>query len=61
MHWAAIVHVLGTLDRGLEIQPDSSPFNGFKVYSKFDWGACHVTSRSTLGYTFALASGAVSW
>ncbi|GAA5887223.1 hypothetical protein JCM3774_005659, partial [Rhodotorula dairenensis] len=64
-HWAAIVRVLqyikGTLDMGLEFQPDDSPLAGFEAYSDSDWGACRVTSRSTMGYTFVLASGAVSW
>ena len=64
-HWAAVIRVLayikGTLDFGLEFQPDDSPLAGFEAYSDSDWGACPSTSRSTMGYTFVLASGAVSW
>ncbi|GAA5914055.1 Ty1/Copia family ribonuclease HI [Sporobolomyces salmoneus] len=65
LHWAAVVHVLrylkGTLDYGLEFNPDNSPLTGFKAYSDSDWGACPTTSRSTMGYTFILANGAVAW
>ena len=64
-HWAAVNRVLayikGTLDFGLEYQPDNSPLAGFEAYSDSDWGACPLTSRSTTGYTFVLASGAVPW
>ncbi|TKA53432.1 hypothetical protein B0A53_04422 [Rhodotorula sp. CCFEE 5036] len=64
-HWAAVIRVLayikGTLDFGLEFQPDNSPLAGFEAYSDSDWGACPSTSRSTMGYTFVLASGAFSW
>ena len=39
-HWAAIVRVLqyikGTLDMGLEFQPDDSPLAGFEAYSDSD-------------------------
>ncbi|CDR39882.1 hypothetical protein NBRC10512_000405 [Rhodotorula toruloides] len=64
-HWAAVLRALqyirGTLDYGLEYTPDSSPLCGFEAYSDFDWGACPTTSRSTMGYVFLLAGGAVSW
>ncbi|GAA5983671.1 hypothetical protein JCM10908_000376 [Rhodotorula pacifica] len=60
-HWAANIRVLayikGTLDFGLEYRPDDLPLAGFEAYSDSDWGAC----PSTMGYTFVLASGAVSW
>ncbi|GAA5871005.1 hypothetical protein JCM3774_003501 [Rhodotorula dairenensis] len=63
-HWAAVIRVLayikGTLDFGLEVQPDDSSLAGFEAYSDSDWSACPSTSRSTLGYTFVLASGAWS-
>ncbi|GAA5886961.1 hypothetical protein JCM3774_001145, partial [Rhodotorula dairenensis] len=55
-HWAAVIRVLvyikGTLDFGLEFQPDDSSLAGFEAYSDSDWGACPLTSRSTIGYTF---------
>ena len=64
-HWAAVNRVLaylkGTLHVGLELQPDDLPLAGFEAYSDSDWGACPSTSRSTMGYTFVLASGADSW
>ncbi|GEM05990.1 hypothetical protein Rt10032_c01g0007 [Rhodotorula toruloides] len=64
-HWAAVLRALqyirGTLDYGLEYTPDSSPLRGFEAYSDPDWGACPTTSRSTMGYVFLLANGAVSW
>ena len=64
-HWATVSRTLeyikGTLDYGLEFSPDDSPLHGFEAYSDSDWGADPSTSRSTMGYTFILASGAVSW
>ncbi|GEM05984.1 copia-type polyprotein, partial [Rhodotorula toruloides] len=50
-----------TLDYGLEYTPDSSPLRGFEAYSDQTGGACPTTSRSTMGYVFLLANGAVSW
>ncbi|GEM12883.1 copia-type polyprotein, partial [Rhodotorula toruloides] len=58
---ASSVYIRGTLDYGLEYTPDSSPLRGFEAYSDPDWGACPTTSRSTMGYVFLLANGAVSW
>ena len=53
-HWAAVIRILayikGTLDFGLEFQPDNSPLAGFEAYSDSDWGACPSTSRSIMGY-----------
>ncbi|GAA5913711.1 hypothetical protein JCM6882_002323 [Rhodosporidiobolus microsporus] len=64
-HWAAVVRVCqyikGTLDYGIEYSPDDSPLVGFEAYSDSDWGACVDTARSTMGYAFLLASGAVAW
>ncbi|GAA5919607.1 hypothetical protein JCM6882_006580 [Rhodosporidiobolus microsporus] len=37
------------------------PLVGLEAYSDSDWGACVDTARSTMGYTFLLASGAVAW
>ncbi|GAA5883821.1 hypothetical protein JCM3774_005813 [Rhodotorula dairenensis] len=56
LHWAAVIRVLayvkGTLDFGLEFQPDDSPLADFEAYSDSNLGACPLTSRSTMGYTF---------
>ena len=64
-HWSAVVRCLqyikGTLDHGIEYVPDDSPMAGFEAYSDSDWGADPSTSRSTMGYVYILASGAVSW
>ncbi|GAA6025248.1 hypothetical protein JCM10207_006239 [Rhodosporidiobolus poonsookiae] len=64
-HWSAVVRVCqyikGTLDYGLEYSPNDAPLTGFEAYSDSDWGACVNTARSTMGYAFVLASGAVSW
>ncbi|GAA6019787.1 hypothetical protein JCM10207_003694 [Rhodosporidiobolus poonsookiae] len=64
-HWAAVVrvcqHLKGTLDHGIEYAPDDAPLEGFEAYSDSDWGADPTTSRSTMGYAFVLASGAVAW
>ncbi|GAA5920860.1 hypothetical protein JCM5296_006373, partial [Sporobolomyces johnsonii] len=64
-HWAAVVRVCqyikGTLDLGLLYLSTDSPLSGFGVYSDSDWGACPTTSRSTMGFAFVLAGGAVSW
>ncbi|GAA5829280.1 hypothetical protein JCM3770_004618 [Rhodotorula araucariae] len=47
--------------RTIEYVPDDTPLVGFKAYSNLAWGACVDTVRSTMGYAFVLASGAVSW
>ncbi|EGU10936.1 2-hydroxymuconic semialdehyde dehydrogenase [Rhodotorula toruloides ATCC 204091] len=64
-HWAAVERVLryieGTLDHGLQYRPEDSSITGFEAYSDSDWGADVNTSRSTMGYVFLLAGGAVSW
>lgn len=65
LHWAAVEHFLryikGTLDHGLQYNPEDSPVVGLEAYSDSDWGADVDTSRSTMGYTFLVAGGAVSW
>ncbi|GAA5935076.1 hypothetical protein JCM1841_000792 [Sporobolomyces salmonicolor] len=64
-HWAAVVRVCQyikvSLDIGLFYSPSDSPIGGFNAYSDSDWGACPTTSRSTMGFAFILASGAISW
>ncbi|GAA5921265.1 hypothetical protein JCM5296_003816, partial [Sporobolomyces johnsonii] len=64
-HWAAVVRVCqyikGTLDLGLLYSSTDSLLGGFGAYSDSDWGACPTTSRSTMGFVFVLAGGAVSW
>jgi hypothetical protein len=64
-HWSAVIRVLkyvaGTLDYGLVYNKSSSTPSAFSAYSDSDWGSCVNTSRSTMGYVFLLAGGAVSW
>ena len=64
-HWAAIAHVLrylqGTAHLGLRFAPRSADLAGLAAYSDADWAADVHTSRSTNGYVFTLAGGAVSW
>ena len=64
-HWTAIKHVLryiqGTLDYGLRYQVTPPSLLGCSGYSDSDWGACINTSRSTMGFVFQLAGGAISW
>lgn len=40
---------------------DDSSLTVFKAYSDSNWGACSLTSRSTMAYTFIPAFSAVSW
>ncbi|GAA5918682.1 hypothetical protein JCM1841_006238 [Sporobolomyces salmonicolor] len=65
VHCAAVVRVCqyikGTLNLGLLYSLMDPPLGGFGAYSDSDWGACPTTSRSTMGFTFVLAGGAVSW
>ncbi|GAA5957773.1 hypothetical protein JCM21900_004549 [Sporobolomyces salmonicolor] len=65
VHWAAVVRVCqcikGSLDIGLLYSPSDSPIGGFNAYSDSDWGACPTMSRSTMGFAFILAGGAISW
>ncbi|GAA5936579.1 hypothetical protein JCM1841_002530 [Sporobolomyces salmonicolor] len=65
VHWAAVVRVCqyikGTINLGLLYSPTDPPLGGFGAYSDSDWGACPTTSRSTMGFAFVLAGGAVSW
>jgi hypothetical protein len=62
---AAIQHVLrhikGTLDLGILYLPDNRPVTGYSAYSDSEWGSCVTTSRSTAGFAFCIAGGAVSW
>jgi hypothetical protein len=62
-HWNALMHVIGyiknTMDYGLTYYRDSdlSPV----AYVDADYGGCKDTRRSTSGYVFIMAGGAVTW
>ena len=62
-HWNALIHVVSyiknTIDYGLTYSRDSdlSP----SAYVDADYGGCKDTRRSTSGYVFMMAGGAVSW
>ena len=62
-HWNALMHVIGyiknTLDYGLTYSRDSelSP----TAFVDADYGGCMDTRRSTSGYVFMMAGGAVTW
>ena len=62
-HWSALLHVIGyiknTIDYGLTYSRDGdlSP----TAYVDADYGGCKDTRRSTSGYVFTMAGGAVSW
>ena len=62
-HWKALLHVVGyiknTIDFGLTYSRDSeiSPM----AYVDADYGGCRDTRRSTSGYVFIMAGGAVTW
>ena len=62
-HWNALLHVIGyiknTLDYGLTYSRDAeiSP----SAFVDADYGGCKDTRRSTSGYVFTMAGGAVSW
>ena len=62
-HWSALLHVIGyiknTIDYGLSYSRDCelSP----TAYVDADYGGCKDTRRSTSGYVFTMAGGAVSW
>ena len=62
-HWNALLHVVGyiknTIDYGLTYSRDSdiSPH----AFVDADYGGCKDTRRSTSGYVFMMAGGAVAW
>ena len=62
-HWNALLHVIGyiknTIDYGLTYSRDAdlSPV----AFVDADYGGCRDTRRSTSGYVFTMAGGAVSW
>ena len=61
-HWRALIHVLGyvknMIDYGLTYswECDLSP----TVFVDADYGGCKDTRRSTSGYVFTMAGGAVT-
>jgi hypothetical protein len=74
-HWQAVLHILrylkGTLDYGILYRKADSPkVHGFsstapalkcKGFIDADWAACKDSRRSTGGYLFSIAQGAVTW
>ena len=62
-HWKALLHVIGyvknTIDYGLTYSRDAdlTPL----AYVDADYGGCRDTRRSTSGYVFTMAGGAVTW
>jgi hypothetical protein len=62
-HWSALLHVIGyiknTIDYGLTYsrEYDITP----TAYADADYGGCIDTRRSTSGYVFTMAGGAVTW
>jgi hypothetical protein len=62
-HWKSLLHVLryikNTIDYGLTYSRDAdlTPL----AYVDADYGGCRDTRRSTSGYVFTMAGGAVSW
>jgi hypothetical protein len=62
-HWSALMHVIGyirnTMDYGLTYSRDDdiTPL----AYVDADYGGCRDTRRSTSGYVFTMAGGAVTW
>jgi len=62
-HWKALIHVIGyvrnTIDYGLTYsrETDLTPL----AYIDADYGGCKDTRRSTSGYVFTMAGGAVTW
>ena len=62
-HWNALMHVVGyiknTLNLGITYSRDYdlSPY----AFVDSDYGGCKDTRRSTSGYIFMMAGGAVSW
>ncbi len=62
-HWKSLLHVVGyiknTIDFGLIYSRDAdlTPL----AYADADYGGCRDTRRSTSGYVFTMAGGAVTW
>ena len=62
-HWNALMHVIGyiksTIDYGLTYSRDGdlSPM----AFVDADYGGCRDTRKSTSGYVFTMAGGAVTW
>src|SRR6266545_1467485 len=62
-HWKNLLHVVGyiknTIDYGLSYSWDAdlTPL----AYIDADYGGCKDTRRSTSGYVFTMAGGAVTW
>jgi len=63
MHWKAIKKVLRYLQgtKGLMLTYKKSDTLEIKGYSDSDFAGCVDTKKSTSGYIFTLAKGAISW
>ncbi|SCZ92859.1 BZ3500_MvSof-1268-A1-R1_C063g00304 [Microbotryum saponariae] len=64
-HLEAVKRVLwyikGSLDLGIHYVANKQTLAGIRGYSDSDWGSDVNTLRSTMGYLFKLAGGAISW
>ena len=64
-HWNALMNVIGyiknTFDYGLTYSRDSESDLSPIAYVDADYGGCKDTRRSTSGYVFTMAGGAVAW
>ena len=62
LHWRAVKRIFrylkGTIGHAVEYKRDGSDIHG---YSDADWAGDPDSRRSTTGYTYILAGGAVTW
>jgi Reverse transcriptase (RNA-dependent DNA polymerase)/Integrase core domain/GAG-pre-integrase domain len=63
LHWKAVKHIMRyirhTSDYGLEFGGSGNV--DFKCFCDSDWGGDTATRKSTSGYIFCMAGGAISW
>ena len=62
-HWKAVKKTLRYLQgtKGLMLTYRRSDTLEVVGYSDADWAGCRDTKKSTLGYIYTLAGGAISW